>query len=106
MSTTKKASSADTRKPSAKSRPAQESTVSTVSTKKDMQAAAEKSPGSAMQATPEKSRESAMQVRESAPKRIGPDEYLAREYPGLRDSQNMPLLLYAILREVVAGRMS
>jgi hypothetical protein len=106
MSTTKKASSADTRKPSAKQRPAQESTVSTVSTKKDTQEAVEKSPESARQATPEKSPETAMQARESRKGRIDPDEYLAREYPGLRDSQNMPLLLYAILREVVAGRMS
>lgn len=106
MSTTKKAPSADTRKPSAKSRPAQESTVSTVSTKKDTQAAVEKSPESAMQAPVDKSPKTAMQSKESAQKRIDPDEYLAREYPGLRDSQNMPLLLYAILREVVAGRLS
>lgn len=34
-----------------------------------------------------------------------PDEYIAAEYPWLETSQNIPMLLKALLREVVKGRM-
>ena len=33
-----------------------------------------------------------------------PDEYMAREYPWLERSQDIPRILKALLREVVAGR--
>lgn len=48
----------------------------------------------------------AVSVLEREPHGITPDDYVAAEYPWLEKSQDVPRLLKALLREVVAGRMS